>query len=274
MCNPRITKQEEIRVQAAGFGDNKASQSESLAKTDYLIIGLIIIAVTQRREDEEIVKRKLNELNKYKEHFNNIKTEVANKIQNKEIKSDQSGLINNLLKRVLLKLNKIDTFIQKRLQNLDASVHPLNLESSSAQNSENIFDHNTETKMSENFDFKTAASLLPKVDNDLNTVYQLIEGIELYEHSLSAVGKPLLFNYQFLPKQSSTALLVQLQQTKQGNLNIDEYGRPIESLMADLTIAQAGDNGEAIATLREANEKIASDVFTRGIRNREVLTVA
>ncbi|KAF5276065.1 hypothetical protein FQA39_LY00861 [Lamprigera yunnana] len=43
--------------------------------------------------------------------------------------------------------------------------------------------------------------------------------------------------------------------------------------MADLTIAQAGDNGEAIATFREANEKIAIDVFTRGIRNREVRTV-
>ncbi|KAF5291661.1 hypothetical protein FQA39_LY14298 [Lamprigera yunnana] len=116
----------------------------------------------QRLEDGVIVTRKLNELNKYKEHFNNIKAEVANKIQNKEIKSDQSALINNLLKCVVLKLNEIDTIIQKRLQNLNASVPPLNLESSSAQNLENIFDHNTETKMSENFDFKTAAILLPK----------------------------------------------------------------------------------------------------------------
>ncbi|KAF5280632.1 hypothetical protein FQA39_LY05280 [Lamprigera yunnana] len=121
--------------------------------------------------------------------------------------------------------------------------------------------------MSENFDFKTAASLLPKVGNDLNTDYQLIEGIELYEPSLSAVGKPLLINYQ-----SSTAILAQLQQKKQGNWNIDEYGRSIESL-AGLIIAQAGDNGEAIATFREANEKIAIDVFTRAIRNRKVQTV-
>ncbi|KAF5294778.1 hypothetical protein FQA39_LY00262 [Lamprigera yunnana] len=149
----------------------------------------------QRREDRDIVKRKLNELNKYKEHFNNIKAEVANKIQNKEIKSDQSALINNLLKYVVLKLNEIDTIIQKRLENLDAPVTLLNLESSSAQNSENIFDYNTETKISENFDFKTTASLLPKVGNDLNTIYQLIEGIELYEPSLSAAGKPLLINY-------------------------------------------------------------------------------
>ncbi|KAF5299345.1 hypothetical protein FQA39_LY02518 [Lamprigera yunnana] len=66
---------------------------------------------------------------------------------------------------------------------------------------------------------------------------------------------------------------VRLQQTKQRNLNIDEYGRPIESVMADLAIAQAGDDGEAIVTFREANKKIAIDVFTRGIRNREVWTV-
>ncbi|KAF5279824.1 hypothetical protein FQA39_LY18217 [Lamprigera yunnana] len=165
------------------------------------------------------------------------------------------------------------------------SVVPDAVESSSAQNSENIFYHITETKMSETFDFKTAASLLSK------TVYQLIEGIELYEPSLSAVGKPIFINYvlkpclsnytntnklitdlkkQFLPKQSSTALVAQLQQTKQGNLNIDKDGRSIESLMVDFTITQGGDNGEAIATFRKANEKIAIDVFTRGIRNREV----
>ncbi|KAF5282563.1 hypothetical protein FQA39_LY04970 [Lamprigera yunnana] len=80
-------------------------------------------------------------------------------------------------------------------------------------------------------------------------------------------------NDRFRFASSSTALVAQLQQTKQGNLNIDEYVRSIESLMTDLTIAQAGDNGEAIATCREANEKIAIEVFTRGIRNREVQTV-
>ncbi|KAF5286079.1 hypothetical protein FQA39_LY16425 [Lamprigera yunnana] len=76
-------------------------------------------------------------------------------------------------------------------------------------------------------------------------------------------------------RMSSTALVAQLQQTKQGNLNIDDYDyrRSIESSMAYLTIAQAGDNGEAIATFRKANEKIAIDVFTRDIRNREVWTV-
>ncbi|KAF5279439.1 hypothetical protein FQA39_LY05549 [Lamprigera yunnana] len=119
----------------------------------------------QRRQDGDIVKHKLSEFHKYKEHFNNIKAEVANKIQNKEIKSDQLAVINNLLKCVLLKLNEIDTIIQKRQQNLVATVDiekppPLNLESSSAQHSENTFDHIRETKMSENFEFKTAASLL------------------------------------------------------------------------------------------------------------------
>ncbi|KAF5281177.1 hypothetical protein FQA39_LY17848 [Lamprigera yunnana] len=132
-------------------------------------------SVGGRRTEFDIsnAKNGNKELNKYKQHLNNIKAEVANKIQNKETKSDQATLINNLLKCVVLKLNEIDTIIQKRLQNLDASVPPLNLD------------------------------------------------------------------------------ITQLQQTKQGNLNIDEYGRSIESLMADLTIAQAGDNEEAIATFRE-----------------------
>ncbi|KAF5276014.1 hypothetical protein FQA39_LY00810 [Lamprigera yunnana] len=186
-----------------------------------------------------------------------VKPEVANEIQNKDIKIDQSAKINNLLKCVVLKLNKIDTIIQKRLQNLVATVDiekllPLNFESSNAQNSENIFNHITETKISKNFDFKTAASPVPKK----NTVYQFIERIEFM----------FIIEIRF-------ALVAQLQQTKEGNLNIDEYGKSIESLMADLTIAQAGDNGEAIATFREANETITIDVFTRGISNQEVRTV-
>ncbi|KAF5287906.1 hypothetical protein FQA39_LY04080 [Lamprigera yunnana] len=121
--------------------------------------------------------------------------------------------------------------------------------------------------MSENFDFKTAANLLPKISNDLNTVYQLIEACLSYRYKIRMKSNYTNTNDLIidLKKQSSTALVAQLQQTKQGNLNIDEYGRSIESL---LTVAQAGDNREAIATFIEANEKLAIDVFIRGIRNR------
>ncbi|KAF5277619.1 hypothetical protein FQA39_LY06112 [Lamprigera yunnana] len=134
--------------------------------------------------------------------------------------------------------------------------------------------------------------VLEKLDNAITAFRDNLKkgSIELYEPPLSAIGKPLLINFVLkacllhrdnIQKKSNytntngliTALVAQLQQTKQGNLIIDKYERSTESLMGDLTIAQAGDNREAIATFREANEKIAIDVFTKGIRNRKVWTV-
>ncbi|KAF5280001.1 hypothetical protein FQA39_LY05382 [Lamprigera yunnana] len=105
-----------------------------------------------------------------------------------------------------------------------------------------------------------------KNGEDNNKIRNTVERME----TIVPTTKCRLKNYEV---RSSTALVTQLQQTKQRNLNIDEYGRSIESLLADLTIAQAGDNEEAIATFSEANEKIAIDAFTRGICNREVRIV-
>ena len=77
----------------------------------------------------------------------------------------------------------------------------------------------------------------------------------------------------FVPKQSSAILSAKLQGTRQGDLGIEEYGRSIEPLMSDLTLAQAEDDNTALEIFKKENEKLAVDVFVRGIRNTELRTV-
>lgn len=155
----------------------------------------------------------------------------------------------------------------------------------------------------EQFNFKTAASLLPKLDGKVETVYSLIDGIELYEPSLNEAGKPLLVNYvlkacilhkdklrlkfnygntadlikdlktNFLPRQSAPVLAARLQALRQNNMSIAEYATSIESLMSDLTLAQGGSDPNVTEIFKKANEKLAIDVFANGIRSNELRTI-
>lgn len=78
---------------------------------------------------------------------------------------------------------------------------------------------------------------------------------------------------QFLPKQSAPALAAQLQTLMQNNLSIDDFGKSVEALMSDLTIAQSGNDATKIDIFKQANGKIAVDVFANGIRNAELRTI-
>lgn len=164
---------------------------------------------------------------------------------------------------------------------------------------------NNFAKMGESFSFKTASALLPKLDGSTDTVHQLIESIDFYESSLAAESKPQVINYvlkiclshrdrirmksgyttvfelivdlkrNFLPKQSAPSLIAKMQASSQGNLTTSEYGRSIETLMADLTIAQVGEIAETqvIEVISKQNEKLAVDIFAKGLRSREIRTV-
>lgn len=164
---------------------------------------------------------------------------------------------------------------------------------------------NNSIKMGESFSFKTASALLQKLDGSTDTVHQLIESINFYESSLDADSKTQVINYvlkiclshrdrirmksgynsvtelvvdlkrNFLPKQSAPSLIAKMQASRQGNLTTDEYGRTIETLMADLTIAQIGEASEVqvIDVITKQNEKLAVDIFAKGLRNREIRTV-
>lgn len=254
-----------------------------------------------RRQDPAVTNRKLVELNQFKTYFNNLKSEVKSKVKSANIE-----IIDSYLIRISEKLDVISSILELRAnesKNKELLDNPkvLNLEFSSAAVDHNEYKVNL-FEMAQ-FDFKTVSSLLPKLNGEVETVHQLIEGIGLYEPSLNASSKPLLINYvlkacityrdrirmkatygnieelivdlkkHFLPKQSSTVLAAKLQATNQGNLNIEEYGRSIEALMSDLTISQADNNANSTEIFAQANEKIAIDVFTRGIRDPEIRTI-
>ena len=53
----------------------------------------------------------------------------------------------------------------------------------------------------------------------------------------------------FLTKKSASALSVQLSNVRQGSKSIEEFGRKIEDLLLDLTLAQSEGNDAAVAVL-------------------------
>lgn len=157
--------------------------------------------------------------------------------------------------------------------------------------------------MSEKFDLRTATSLLPNMDNSENTTKQLIDAIELYAQLLDEGGKTLLVNYvlkvklsqraklrlgksyasveallidmkeHLLTKKSASALASQLHNAKQYHKSIDDFGKTIEELMVDLTLAQADNDENAIKALSKINEKLAVNAFAKGLKNHELRTI-
>lgn len=247
-----------------------------------------------RRTDPVVISRKLDELNIFRNTFNEIRIKYAEEINDKKYKEDEILLLNKFVFKIKEKFDEIDNILQQRLDYLKE----LNNESTKSDHKD------SSSTMTENFCLKTAASLLPKMDsNNTESVYQLISGIELYDSFLNQNSKPSVINYvikacisqrdkirlkekydnianlikdlkeHFIPKQSATALANKLQASKQGNLSIDEYGRSIESLMSDLTIAQSENDASATEIFKKANEKVAIDVFARGLNNREIRTL-
>lgn len=163
--------------------------------------------------------------------------------------------------------------------------------------------NNSDSNMTDKFDLKTAASLLPAMDGSEDSTKQLIDAIELYSELLDNNSHKLLINYvlktrlsqsakirlektyatvnnlisdmkiHLLTKKSAAALATELHCVRQNGKTIDEYARNIEELFTNLTITQADGNDSSIPILRSVNEKIAINVFANGLKNSELRTV-
>ncbi|KAK9882470.1 hypothetical protein WA026_021504 [Henosepilachna vigintioctopunctata] len=228
---------------------------------------------TARRTDEEVINRKFKDLDKFKDYLAQVDKKLDQKVIDKEINDSSIEQILEMKDQINDKINNSLKILSTRRQETQAT------------------------------DQRTASSLLPKLDGKIETTHHLIECIELYESALDQINKPLLVNYvlkacighvekirlkqsynsvdeliadiktHFLPKQSASALAARLQACQQGSTDIEEYGRSIEILMSELTIAQAGNDARALEIFKGANEKIAVDVFARGIKNFETRTI-
>lgn len=256
---------------------------------------------TERRGNQEYCRRKLNKYNNYKLELGTIRDNFNKNLRDpKLIKSvrEYIGHIERYLKACY-------DILQSRLEDIKNSGEVSESLIPSDSDSEYIdtIDKFNLQNMSEKFDAKTASSLLPIMDGSENATLQLINGIEWYNAILDEAGKLLLTTYvlktrlsgsakirlkssyasndllvtdlrlHFTTKKSATALSSKLNNIKQGQKSVEEFGKTIEELMTDLTISQSGGDSGVADILRPVNEKIAINSFANGLQNYELRTI-
>lgn len=255
-----------------------------------------------RRKDIIVTNRKFRKLDKFKNSYEDLKT-LYNKSEvdvkgREEIKCYASAINKHL--------QSIESVLSERLQlsrteqaEGDDKVGQIPIVSdSSASECSDI-----EVKMSDKFDLKTASSLLPVMNGSETVTKQLIDAIELYNSMLDDAGKSLLTTYilkkclnesakirlnksyssngelvkdlrnHFVTKKSISHLSTQLNDAKQGQKSIDQFGKSIEGLLTDLTIAQSEGDEKAMEILGKVNERIAINSFANGLRNNDLRTI-
>lgn len=218
-----------------------------------------------RRSNIEHTQKKLREVDKLEEQFSEFKRELSSNSKD-DINLDEVNDTEN-------KISQARDILLRRINTM------------------------------EKFDLRTAASLLPAMTGSEAVTCQLIDAIELYGTLLDEAGNKLLIQYvlktrlnhaaklrlnttynsvaqlvedmrKFLiNKKSATALSIELHSCKQNNRTIEQYGKTLEELLVNLTIAQSGDSVEASKVLHAANEKTAIATFANGLQNSEVRTV-
>lgn len=160
-------------------------------------------------------------------------------------------------------------------------------------------------KMSgDNFDLKTALSLLPILNDEEIVTKQLIESLDYYSSTITEQENQLKLipfvlktrlspkaklklkpKYDkisdlirdmrlfLLPQKSHTALQSRLHQCQQNDKSVEDYGKELTELFVELTISQAQGNTESYNILRPLNEKTAIKRFADGLRNRRLSTI-
>ncbi|KAL3268330.1 hypothetical protein HHI36_007448 [Cryptolaemus montrouzieri] len=72
-------------------------------------------------------------------------------------------------------------------------------------------------------------------------------------------------------KKSASALSVELHIARQSHKSIAEFGKSIEELMNNLTLAQSCGNNENAQILAKTNENIAITTFANGLRDNDLI---
>lgn len=126
-------------------------------------------------------------------------------------------------------------------------------------------------------ELRTALSLLPVSNDEKSSIKQLIDVFEYYQTELDVDSQKKLVNFvlksrlsqaaklklsktydslgsllrdmklQLLSKKSVTAIQRKLQNLRQNNLTIDEYGRQLTEMFVDLTIFQSDGKDERVS---------------------------
>lgn len=245
-----------------------------------------LVKLSYPKRTTELLQQKFNEAIQLRNHFDEILEGLLIEIEQKKLPHEVLKEIQNygdLIKDLYL---QIEAFCSKDYSSL-LTVH----------------DIEGKTDKMENFDFKTATSMLPVMTGAESVTKSLIDAIDLYSSSLNEDGKKMLIKFvlktrlsenaklrlsdtydsieslmidmrnHLLTQKSSTAIHKQLVSIKQNGTSLDNYGEMIEQLFVDLTISEAKGDPSTYKVLRPRNEKIAIQSFADGLYNRNLSTV-
>lgn len=241
-------------------------------------IRVYLIKIGPKRRQGNILDKKLSEASILFEKYNSWSEKYFDDVSKGNISSKDIPLIDNC---------------RKKFEELYANI--VNLCQSCVLE--------TESKM-DSFDLRTALNLLPCIGDDESSVKQLIDNIEYYESVLtndeckknlinfviksrlsqaaklklkskySSVSELILdMRRELLPQKSATAIQCRLQQAKQNDLTISDYGKLITEMFVDLTVSQANGDSKSYDVLKPLNEKFAIKKFADGLRNRRLSTI-
>lgn len=257
---------------------------------------LIKIGPTRRHKSKNICAKKFYEASDLVKKFQtdldtiNFNLETYN--------PEELTLISTLCENV----NLIFEDIKKLCVCKDSS--DISSDSSEPEDSNLSLDSDSENIVTmEQFDLKTAVSLLPIMNDKEEVTKQLISAIEMYDSILDEKSKKTLImfvlktrlsdgaklrlsqNYgtvkdlisdmhkHLLVKKSFTAIQQQLLRATQNQRSIEVYGKEIENLCVELTISQSDGDSNKFEILKPLNEKLAIKTFTNGLRNGHISTI-
>ncbi|XP_073953485.1 uncharacterized protein [Choristoneura fumiferana] len=250
-------------------------------------IRVYLIKIGPSRRTGPILETKSSEANKIYETYQSSLEKIDQEIKAGNIKADCVPVIENVCERIVNLYYEI-----LELCNLD--VKNISLENNESESNATM----------STFDLKTALSLLPNMTNEESVTKQLIDNIEYYDSILTQANcKQSLINFvlksrlsqaaklklkteyasvtelitdmrsELLPQKAAPAIQSKLQNLKQNELSVSDFGKQLTELFVDLTISQASGNKDCYKILKPLNEKYAIKRFADGLRNRRLSTI-
>lgn len=243
-----------------------------------------LIKIGPDRRQGKILEKKLYEAEKVFEKYNEVIQLISNDIKKGKVGQNEKILIDKFC------LDFVSLY--KQIEELCSIGNTSN-------NSQN-----QDIKM-ESFNLKVALSLLPMITTENECSYkQLIDNIEYYSSLLVSdeckknliqfVLKSRLSQHAklqlksdyatvadlitdmrtvLLPQKSPIAIQNKIQQLKQNELSIEDYGNRLSELFMDLTVSQAKGDLQTYKILKPLNEKFVIKRFSDGLRNRRLSTI-
>lgn len=240
--------------------------------------------LSYRRRTSELLNKKLEEASLIFAEFLSLNNNIKEQICKKELSGQTLLDIQSYCDSIKDLYSLIENFCSKSYTSSN-------------------FEIESKSEIMDTFDLKVALTLLPCMNDEESTTKQLIDNIEYYDSILNSDAKPKLISFvlksrlsqmaklkllpsyasvqdllqdmkkELLPKKSATTIQFQMQNIRQGEDSIDEYGKKLAEMFTNLTIAQSEGNPDAFKILRKLNENQAIKRFSDGLRNRRISTI-